>query len=112
MRNLLFKNLTSVSRGRKIVASSEIMDKEGVHSVIHRHFACTIKQVDSSSITKPAPYLYILKEKKLKEKKEHFFCKVKGSFLALNQGKLLLIQFIHTLNVELTASANLSEQIN
>ncbi|PIQ90395.1 MAG: hypothetical protein COV71_04800 [Candidatus Omnitrophica bacterium CG11_big_fil_rev_8_21_14_0_20_41_12] len=110
MRDLLFKNLTSSERGRKIIASSEIADKEGVHSVVRRHFTYLVKQIQSKDALRPKPYLFVLKEKKSKANREHFFCKVKGSLIAENGGKLLLILFSHTLNVELTVSAKLSGQ--
>jgi len=104
MRNLLYKNLTSADRSRRVIASSETTDKEGVHSVVRRHFACLVKQVESASVFKPEPYLYVLKERNTRLKREHFFCKIKGSILAVNKGKLFLILFVHTLNIELTAS--------
>ena len=110
MRDLLYKNLTSPDRSRKVIVSSEITDKEGVHSVVHRHFACIIKPIENGAIAKPQPYLYVLKERNTKEKREHFFCKIKGGILAVNKGKLLLITFVHTLNIALTASAKLSPQ--
>jgi hypothetical protein len=112
MRNLLYKNLTSADRGRKIISSSEIMDRDGVHSVVRRYFAFIVKRVDNVNVKRPAPYLYALKEKNTKEKREHFFCKVKGSMLASNKGKLLLVLFVHTLSVELTATAKLSQEIS
>jgi len=108
MRDLLYKNLTFPNRGRKIIASSEVADKDGVHSVVRRHFAYIVKSIKSSDGIKTQPYLYVLKERNTKQKREHFFCKVKGSILALNQGKLMHILFLHTLNVELTASAKLT----
>ena len=111
MRDLLYKNLTFPSRGRKIIASSEIADKEGVHSVVRRHFAYIVKPVESADEIKSQPYLYIRKERNTKQKREHFFCKLKGSILAVNQGRLLHILFIHTLNVELTATIKLSQQV-
>lgn len=107
MRDLLFKNLTSSARGRKIIASSEIADKEGVHSVVRRHFTYMIKQIQSKDTPRPKPYLFVLKEKNSQAKREHFFCKVKGNLIAENEGKLLLILFSHTLNVELSVSAKL-----
>lgn len=111
MRNLLYKNLTSADRSRRVIASSETTDKEGVHSVVRRHFACMIKQVESASLVKPEPYLYVLKERNTKQKREHFFCKIKGSILVVNKGKLFLIFFVHTLNIELTATdSKLSKQ--
>ncbi|MDD5465234.1 MAG: hypothetical protein PHP73_02690 [Candidatus Omnitrophica bacterium] len=110
MRDLLYKNLTSFDRSRKIIASSEITDKEGIHSVVRRHFACMVKEPENTDPEKQRPYLYVVKERNTKQKREHFFCKIKGSFLAENKGKLLHILFIHTLRVELSASAKLGEQ--
>lgn len=111
MRNLLYKNLSCPKRGRKIITSAETADKEGVHSVVRRHFAYIVKPITSPEVNKPEPYLYVLKQRNTLLKREHFFCKVKGSVLAQNEGKFYLIIFVHTLNVELTASVKLSEQI-
>ena len=111
MRDLLYKNLTSPNRGRKIIASSEIADKEGVHSVVHRHFAYIVKSIKNTDVIKAQPYLFVLKERNTKLKREHFFCKIKGSVLAVNKGSLYQVLFVHTLSVNLTASKKLSEQI-
>jgi len=111
MRDLLFKNLTSLDRKRKIIASSEITDKEGVHSIVRRHFTYIIREIKAAEVEKPLPYLYVWKERNSKQKREHFFCKIKGSVFAENKNKLLLIQFLHTLSVELTVTSKLSEQI-
>jgi hypothetical protein len=111
MRDLLYRNLTSADRCRKVISSSEISDKEGVHSVVRRHFVCMIKQVEKADLEKPAPYLYALKERNTLEKREHFFCKVKGSLLAVNKDKLFLVVYVHTLSIKLTTSKKLSEQI-
>jgi len=111
MRDLLYKNLTSADKSRRVVASSEITDKEGVHSVVRRHFTFMIRQVDNSDVVKPAPYLYVLKERNTREKREHFFCKIKGSLLAVNKGKFFLVVFVHTLSIQLTANEKLSEQV-
>ena len=111
MRDLLYKNLTSTDRGRKIITSSETTDKEGIHSVVRRHFTCMIKPIQDADIAKPDPYLFVIKQRNTKEKKEHYFCKIKGSLLAVNQEQLLLVSFVHTLSIELTASSKLSGQI-
>ncbi|MFA5092969.1 MAG: hypothetical protein WC543_03400 [Candidatus Omnitrophota bacterium] len=111
MRDLLYKNLTLCDRGRKIITSAEVADKEGVHSIVRRHFTYFIKPIESDSQEKPTPYLYVLKERNTKEKREHFFCKIKGSLVAKSNGKLLNISFIHTLSVELTASQNQVQNI-
>jgi len=110
MRDLLYKNLVSADKSRRVIVSSEVSDKDGVHSIVRRHFACMIRQVDKADAQRPAPYLYVLKERNTREKKEHFFCKVKGSLLAVNNGKFYLLMFVHTLNIELTAIEKITNQ--
>jgi hypothetical protein len=111
MRDLLYKNLTSADRSRRVIASSEITDKEGVHSVVRRHFACMVRQVENAEVAKPAPYLYVLKERNTLEKRERFFCKIKGSMLAVNKDKYFLVVFVHTLNIQLTAIEKINDKI-
>lgn len=110
MRALLYKNLTSSDRRRKIITSLEVTDKEGIHSVVRRHFACMVKHSGNANAEKQPAYLYVLKERNTKQRRERFFYKIKGSLLAENKGKLLQILFVHTLSVELTASAKLSDK--
>jgi hypothetical protein len=103
MRDLLFKNLTSADKKRKIITSSEIVDNQGVRSIIRRHFICVIKEIKEAGIPRPLPYLYVLKEHNDKEQKERFFCRMKGSIYAVSNGKLFLIFFMHSLKITLTA---------
>jgi len=100
---LLFKNLTSADKTRRIIASHEVTNKDGVRNVIRRHFICMIKEVRAAKIEKPLPYLYVLKERNNKEQKERFFCKVKNSICAVYSGRVFMITFMHSLNITLTA---------
>jgi hypothetical protein len=103
MRDLVFKNLTSLERKRRILASSEIMDSQGMRRVIQRHFVCIVKPVKDTNGERPLPYLYVLKKKDNREHKEQFFCRIKGSVLAVNNGKLYLILFMHSLKINFCA---------
>ena len=103
MRDLIFKNLTSNDRKRRIIASSETIDKQGVRSIIRRHFVCIVKEVKDCPTERPLPYLYVLKERNSKERKEKFFCRIKGSVYAVSGGRLLLILFMHSLKINLVA---------
>lgn len=105
MRDLVFKNLTSVDKKRRVVITSEIMDREGIHSVIHRHFTCLVKEVKDGAMTRMPHYLNVLKEKDSKEHREKFFCKIKGNVFAISQGKIFEIMFMHSLRIVLTPSA-------
>ena len=111
MRDLLFRNLTSIDKKRRIIASSEVVDKRGVRSIIHRHFVCILKEIKDNQVSRPSPYLYVLKEHNNKEQKERFFCRLKGSVLVVNKEKLFLILFMHSLKITLlTLSHNSLKQ--
>lgn len=101
MRDLLFKNLTSSDKKRRVIASSEIVDKQGVRSIIRRHFICLIKEINNDDLHRPLPYLYVIKERNTREQKEKFFCRIKGSIYAISNGKLFLILFMHSLKINL-----------
>ena len=105
MRDLLFKNLISTNRRRKIIASSEIVEKRGMRSIIRRHFICIVKEIeDERNIQKPLPHVHIIKEHNTKECRERFFCKIKGSLCAVNKGRLFLVIFMHSLKIDLVAT--------
>lgn len=104
MRDLVFKNITSGDRKRKILASCETADMQGVHSVVRRHFIYIVKEADNTEIKKPSPALYVFKERNTKEQKENFFCRIKGSVYAAYNDKIFLILFIHSLRIRITAA--------
>jgi hypothetical protein len=105
MRDLLFKNLTSQDKKKRIIASSEIVENAGVRSIIRRHFICLVREVNpryqNERIKKIAPCAYILKQENTKEQKKKFFCRIKGSVYAVNNGRLFLILFTHSLKINL-----------
>lgn len=105
MRDLLFKNLTSGDKRKKIISSYEIADNQGVRSVIRRHFVCLIKEVNKKNqVTKPLPYIYVLKEHNHKDSREKFFCRIKGSVYAASKNKLYLVLFMHSLKISLAVT--------
>lgn len=103
MRDLLFKNLTSSDKKRKIISTSETVEKQGVRSIIRRSFICMVREIKDGNIERPLPYLYVLKVHNTKEGKERFFCRLKGSVLMSFKQKLFLILFMHSLKIDLTA---------
>jgi hypothetical protein len=109
MRDLLYKNLTSQDKRRKVIACSEISDKQGVRSVIRRHSIYMVKEVSGTSFQKPEPYLYVLKVRDTKAQTEKFLCRIKGSVFVVHDGKLFLIIFQHSLKITLAA---ISEEVD
>lgn len=111
MRDLLYKNLTSVDKKRKKISSSETLDKEGMRSIIHRHFICLVKEINNYKEKQPAPYACVLREYKNKEQSGRFFCKIKGSVYVVNCGRLYLILYLHSLRINLVHIAQNSPLI-
>jgi len=106
MRELVFKNITSLDRRRKITYTSEINEKDGLRSIIHRHFIYVIKEEDAENIPEIknlSPILYILREHNKKEQREKFLCRIKGIFYVINNGRLFSIFYRHSLKISLIA---------
>jgi hypothetical protein len=103
MRDLLFKNLTSDDHRKKIISSSEIVDKAGVRTIVRRHFVYFVREVPDQQLERQAPYLFVIKEHNTKEKKEKFYCRMKGNLYAIYQERLFLVHFMHSLRINLIA---------
>lgn len=104
MRDLLFRNLTSLDHRKKILASSEIFDKSGIRTVVRRHFVYIVKEVAADvKIQKQPSYLFVLKERKTAQRIEKFFCRMKGSIYAISNEKVYCITFMHSLKICLSA---------
>ena len=102
MRDLLYKNLTSEDKKRKIVACSEVFEEGGYRNIVRRHFVCFIKEVLNLPREETAPYLYVLKQRNTREQKERFFCRVKGSVYVTFKKRMYLVLFTHSLKIDLS----------
>ncbi len=102
MRELIFKNLTSQDKRKKIIVSSEQVQKSGIRTHTIRRLICLIREIKpQEALRKSLPYLYVLKERNHKQKSRRFFCRIKGSIYATNNGCLYLISFVHSLKINL-----------
>ncbi|HOU36220.1 MAG TPA: hypothetical protein PLJ26_07260 [Candidatus Omnitrophota bacterium] len=106
MRDLLFRNLTSVDHRRKVLSCAEIIDNAGVRTIIRRHFIYTAREIKKPPAQADQPYLKVVKVRNNKSRIERFFCKMKGSIIASYDNRLFLIRFMHTLNINLFALPN------
>jgi hypothetical protein len=104
MRDLVYKNLTSADGSRKRVATLEVSESNGLRSTVRRHFACVVREVKDASAQKPAPYLYVAKERNTSQPRESFFCRMKNSTLMVNKGRVYLILFMHSLKITLAGT--------
>lgn len=109
MRNLVYKNLTSAAKNRRIISTTEVAQAQGVHSVIHRHFVYLVRQVAGRGARVP-PEIKVVKERNNRLQQERFYCKIKGVIFAEREGRLFKVAFIHSLHI--TLHANNPVQLN
>lgn len=103
MRDLVFKNLTKQENRRKILSSSETVDKDGVRTVVRRHFVYMVREAADQGQELEKPYLCVYKERNTRERLERFYCRMKGAMIVASQGKFFKINFMHSLRINLCA---------
>ena len=101
MRELLYKNLTSAQKGRKIIAISEEAEKNGFLTRTSRRFIYMVKDPVNLRSSLSTPRFYILKIHDSKKKKERFIFKAKGNFYVVNNGQVRLVYFCHSFKIDL-----------
>jgi len=100
MRDIIFKNLTSQDKKRKIIVSNETFEKGGIRTHITRHLICLVKKIEpNDKVEHPMPYLYILKERNHQKEIQKFIFRLKGSIFTISGGNLYLITFLHSLKI-------------
>lgn len=101
MRELLFKNLTSLQRKRKIISISDSSLRDGYLAHTERHFIYMVKEAKNLRQDLERPDLHILKVHDSKQKMEKLFFKVKGSFFVVTNNCLYIVNFCHSFKIEL-----------
>lgn len=103
MRDLVFKNLTSKDRKKKILSAKEIINENGILTRINKHLIYIVREATGQNPedTKIQNELFIIKEKKSNQRKESFFVKMKGGMYTNQGNKLFVVNFLHSLKIEL-----------
>lgn len=104
MRDLVFKNLSSKDRSRKILFAKEIINEDGIHTRIQKHLIYDVHELveDYSKDKEVKSELFITKEKNTKLKTESFFIKMKSGMYANCNERLFIINFLQSLRIELS----------
>ena len=101
MRDIVFKNLTSSQRKRKVLSTSEVMEHDGILTKIRRNFIYIVRDGEQAKKEALLPRMYVFKHKDSSEHKEKFFCRIKGSLYTMNNNKLFFVIFSHSLSIGL-----------
>lgn len=103
MRDLLFKNITSDDKRQRILYSSELLEQNGLRTIVHRHLVCRVIDMVNNEAPNilPSPDLYIVKKRNTKSRIESFYCRIKGGIYFSIKDKTYLASFIHSLRIQL-----------
>lgn len=105
MRDMMFKNLTSHDKRRKVLWASETINEDGILTKIHKYVIYIIREVNREDI-RPAlkPHICVFKHRNTAEKTEKFHLRMKGGLYCLGKNKSYHVSFIHTLKIDLSPS--------
>ena len=105
MRDMVFKNLTSVDKRKRVLWASETINEDGILTKIHKYLIYIIKEVSREDVHKTdKPEIFIQKYHDTKEKTEKFHIKIKGGVYCMNKEKSFFVIFCHTLKIDLCQS--------
>jgi len=104
MRELLFKNMTSLEKKRKTLSIQEVKQHNGLLTRINRKYIYILKSIKDTREAEATPQFYIFKECNSKKQNEKFLFKVKGSFHVINNQRTFLVYFCHSLRIALDNS--------
>jgi hypothetical protein len=109
MRDLVFKNLTSKNKSRRILFAKETIDENGILTRIQKHLIYDVHELleGQQREKKIESELFITKEKNSRLKTESFFIKMRSGMYANCNEKMYIVNFLQTLKIELSATSNI-----
>ena len=114
MREVLFKNLTSVNTGKKDISLREVFEKDGIVAKTERRCFYFIKEIKhletetdlqkwlaSKDVPKGATQrqFHIMKEHNDSNLEDKIICKILGTFYAVINRSVYTIGFMHSFKV-------------
>jgi len=101
MREIAFKNLTSTAKRRRVISLIEKTEREGYLIFSQKSIVYIVSAATSQIRDLVKPEYHICKSYDSKEKIEKFSLRVKGASYILQEGKILKVDFCHTLRIEI-----------
>ena len=103
MRDMIFKNLTSQDKRKRVLWASETINENGLLTKIHKYLIYIVKEVKKEDVRKPEkPEIYVLKLRDTGDRIERFQIKMKGGIYCLTKERYFFVSFCHTLKIDLS----------
>jgi len=97
-REILFKNLSSTDKRRRVFSSSITNESKDFISTTQRKYVYLIKPVEDHRESLQTQ-VFVRNEKDSSRHIQKFNCLIKGGFYASNAENLFLIRYAHSLNI-------------
>ena len=102
MRDMVFKNLTSPDKKKRVLWASETINENGILTKIHKYLIYIVREIKKEDMRKSdKPEIYVTKNRCSKDKTEKFQIKMKGGIYCLTKEKYFFVSFCHTLKINL-----------
>ncbi len=102
MRDMVFKNLTSSDKKKRVLWASETINENGLQTKIHKYLIYIVKEIAKEDVRESEkPEIYVTKCRDTKAKTEKFQFKMKGGIFCLTKTKYFYVSFCHTLKIDL-----------
>jgi len=102
MRDMVFKNLTSPDKKKRVLWASETITENGLLTRIHKYLIYIVKEVDKKEVRHTQrPAIHVLRCRDTEEKTEKFHIRMKGGVYCITKEKCFFINFCHTLKIDL-----------
>ena len=107
MKEILFKNVTSLPKRRKIISISETSEDKECKTFVRKSFVYLVTPQMRVEQTIPQPDVYIRKFYSTKTKEERFSFRVKGYFYIAQEYCFLKVSFCHRLKINILWKAKI-----
>ncbi|MDD5236709.1 MAG: hypothetical protein PHU91_03520 [Candidatus Omnitrophica bacterium] len=100
MRDLVYKNITSHNRTRRVISSQEVFNRQGMHTTVVRRFICIVRAINKKSEYKHnKPHVYVFKYHNSVTQEDEFFFRIRGSVCLAQNQKNFLVDFCHSVRI-------------
>ena len=99
MKHVIYRNRTSQLSHRKIVSINEFNQDSHVRTHVQKGFLYHIVPIEGQDLGDQDPQIYIQKRVDNKTQTEEFCFRVKGSFVTMNDGHIVRVEFSHKLKI-------------
>jgi hypothetical protein len=104
MRDILFKELTSIDKRKRLFSICEAIEKDGILTKLERKSIYIIKEKEQIKELKNPPRISIFKVCNTQRQEERLSWKIVGNFYVATEEKVFYIIFIHSFKIEAAVS--------